>query len=564
MTEVIKNLPGLLTEYKFAPENLGRVLVCGLGKSGTDVMYYLVGLMHEGRLDELSLAAGALKDADEETLSFVEDLRECGVRVEFDHETIEGTYDLCIISPGIPQTSAFYKSAKAASAELISEVEFAWRESKRDSIWIAVTGTNGKTTTTALIAHVLRTMGFDARAVGNIGSTCIEAVGQDKDFDSAFAPLFDLIPDAEELLDGKGLYERFGKGKIIYVAEVSSYQLASSSRFAPNIAVLLNITPDHIAWHGSFESYCEAKFKILENLPTMPNSLAILDATNDIVRARVRELREMTEKERGYSYIPIGTSKGLNESMTERCGSDFGAYVCDGELCLDIKNGYPHTFGKADDLKIKGPHNITNALAAASTTLLFGIVACDVKDALMSFEPLEHRVEPCGSIKGVACYNDSKATNVDATLVALSSFEQGKIVALLGGRDKGTDLAPLVEHARTTCKAVVLFGESRDRFAEAFLDDKSSASQSALQVLLANHLEDALDVALEVAQEGDVVLLSPACASFDEFSCFEERGDTFKRLVSERADAADTGAAAGAGADADAAAFTSTSTTKKN
>ena len=173
-----------------------------------------------------------------------ETARERGAVVLFDHEAIEGVYDLCIASPGISQFSDFYGSAQAAAAEVVSEVEFAWRESAADAKWVAVTGTNGKTTTTALIAHVLRHAGFDAAAVGNIGDTCIEAVAA-------------------------------GETEV-YVAEVSSYQLASTCDFAPNAAVVLNITPDHVAWHRSHENYAAAKWKVLANLRRTPGAMAIL------------------------------------------------------------------------------------------------------------------------------------------------------------------------------------------------------------------------------------------------------------------------------------------------
>ena len=503
----------LLCGRKHAPKNLGRVLVLGLGKSGRAAIDYLVPLVGE-RVSALAVAAGSRAGASDEVLAYVETLRARGLRVEFDHEVIEGAYDLCIASPGISQFSPFYESAAAASAEVISEVEFAWRESAADAVWVAVTGTNGKTTTTSLVAHLLQVAGMKANAVGNIGDTCLRAVAA-------------------------------GATKV-YVAETSSYQLASTSRFAPNVAVLLNITPDHLAWHRSHEAYVAAKLKVLANLANTPGSVAVLDATNDTVRATVRALRAQAPEERGFAYVPVGTAAGLNESMIDRCGSECAAYVQDGRLHVNM-GGKDHDLGSECALQIKGSHNVSNALAAAACAVALHVPDEVVREGLATFAPLEHRIEPCGSVAGVACYNDSKATNVDATLVALSAFAPGSIVALLGGRDKGTDLTPLVERARQTCKAVVLFGESRARFAEAFgvgrvagvaeiLPDGDSAQ--VMRVLLADHLGDALDVALSVASAGDEVLLSPACASFDEFSCFEERGCVFKELVAGRAQAA--------------------------
>ncbi len=185
-----------------------------------------------------------------------------------------------------------------------------------------------------------------------------------------------------------------------------------------------------------------------------------------------------------------------------------------------------------DDLQIKGSHNQANALAAASAALALGAPASLVAEGLLSFAPLEHRIEPAGSVAGVACYNDSKATNVDATLVALTAFLPARPVVLLGGRDKGTDLAPLVAACEESAAAVVCFGEAREAF----------AGSRVLRVLGAPTMEAALDEALAVATPDEVVLLSPACASFDEFSCFEERGDVFKKLVAARAAAVRAGA----------------------
>lgn len=264
----------LLPDKKHAPANLGRVLILGLGKSGRIAARWCMGNLGS-RVESLAIAAGARNDDAEE---FARICTQAGADVAFDRTQVEGTYDLCIASPGISQFSDFYQSAQAASTEIISEVEFAWRESAADSRWVAITGTNGKTTTTALCAHLLQACGLNATAVGNIGDTCLEAV-----------------------IAGK---------TDIYVAETSSYQLASTVRFAPNAAVMLNITPDHVKWHKSHEAYVAAKCKILANLATVPGAVAVLDAVNDEVRAQVKALRAKTDEERGFSYIPIGAAAG--------------------------------------------------------------------------------------------------------------------------------------------------------------------------------------------------------------------------------------------------------------
>lgn len=359
---------------------------------------------------------------------------------------------------------------------------------------LAITGTNGKTTTTALTCHLLREAGANAAAVGNIGETCIDAVA--------------------------------AGNTDVYVAETSSYQLASTRLFAPDVAVVLNITPDHLSWHGSLEAYAAAKWKVLANLGAS-GGVAVLDACDDAVRAKIRELRA-----RGgvpFRYIPIGGAAGLGADMRATCGADAAAFRGAGGQLVVAWDGHVSDLVFVDDLQIKGGHNQQNALAAAACALVLGATDTAVGEGLLTFRPLEHRIEPAGLVDGVACYNDSKATNVDATLVALTAFLPTRPIVLLGGRDKGTDLAPLVAACEENARAVVCFGEARERFLAAFADSAVSP------VLSAGTMEEALDAALSIAEDGDVVVLSPACASFDEFSCFEERGDVFKRLVADRA-----------------------------
>ena len=486
---------------KSAPRDLGRVLVLGLGKSGHDVVDYLMG-QPQGRVGGLFVYGGEAPASDD----FAKRVSAAGAHVAYGESAIaelaaSGRFDICIASPGISEFSDLYRSAAAVSDEVISEVEFAWRESAADSRWVAITGTNGKTTTTALAAFLLEQAGERASAVGNIGDTCIAAVG--------------------------------AGATDVYVAEVSSYQLASTVQFAPNVAVLLNITPDHLHWHHTLENYRDAKLKVLANLSRQPGAVAVLDATNDVVREQVRKLAAAGD-ELGYSYIPMGTAEGLGKDMRKRCGSENAAFVDEaGSLRVAFAGG-DYNLGPAEGLRIKGEHNAGNALAAAAAALAIGADASDVAAALPKFSPLEHRIEPCGTVRGVACYNDSKATNVDATLKALAAFPHTRPLVLLGGDDKGTDLAPLVAAAHAHTRLVVCFGDARERFSAAF-DDAASAAPEGFVKLEANHLADALDVAFDEAKSGEVVLLSPACASFDEFHSFEERGEVFKQLVADRA-----------------------------
>ena len=480
----------LIPHTNHAAAHLGSVLVLGLGKSGKSAAAYCADLLGT-RVDSLAIAAGTSSPAAE---AFAQQMRDKGARVEFDHEDIQGSYDLCIASPGISQFSPFYLSAQAACTEVVSEVEFAWRESQKGSTWIAVTGTNGKTTTTSLIAHLLKEAGFNAEAVGNIGDVCLDAVA---------------------------------KGTVsVYVAEVSSYQLASTRLFAPQVSVILNVTPDHLSWHKGFDEYRRAKMKVLDNLPTVERGLAVLDATDDEVRAEVRRLKALGSSERGFAYIPVGTKAGVRESMIARCGADNAAYL-DGTTLTVCFEGRQVSLVPFEDMQIRGDHNASNALAAASAALWVGASEEDVRRGLLSFRPLAHRMEPCGTVCGKLCYNDSKGTNVDATLKAVNSMEDGRYVLMLGGCDKGTDLSDLVQAAQGA-RAVICFGDAGPRFADAFEED------GHVPVVRSGKLEQALDDALAAAHPGDAVVLSPACASFDEFSCYQERGDSFKKLVEDR------------------------------
>ena len=484
----MENSGEYMENTKAAPAQLGDVLVLGLGKSGRAVAKYCLELIG-GRVRTLTIAAGEKNDA---ALEFASTCRMDGVEVLFDQYTFERHYDVCVASPGISQFSRFYENAQAASDEVISEVEFAWRESPADSRWVAITGTNGKTTTTTLATHLLKAAGLNVAAVGNIGNTCIDAVA---------------AGEAD-----------------CFVAEVSSFQLASMRDFAPQVAVLLNITPDHLYWHMTLEAYIEAKKKVYANLSST-DGLLVIDAVNDTSRSCIREFKN--DPDRAFDYVPLGSAAGLDSSMRETCGSENAAYLHDGMLRVEFR-GETIDLVSADELQIKGEHNASNALAASAAALGMGVSPEVIRAGLRTFAPLEHRLEPCGSVNGVPCFNDSKATNVDATLKALGSFPAAKPIFLLGGHDKGTELSELVSSAERHCSAVVCFGTAGKRFMEAFMG-------SELAHIRVDHMEDALDAALSMAEPGTPVVLSPACASFDEFDSFEQRGRVFKHLVAFRA-----------------------------
>jgi UDP-N-acetylmuramoylalanine--D-glutamate ligase len=448
-----------------------RVLVLGMGRSGEAVVRFLAARRDAG--DDLSfrlLDEGAGPDLEGRAASLA---HECGCVVELGTSSVDGRWDMVVASPGIPPSSALMRSARALGVPVISEVELAWRSSA--SPIVAVTGTNGKTTTTALVAHLLRASGIDAVACGNIGAPAITAAAASG-------------PDT------------------VLVAEVSSFQLALTERFRPRVAVLLNITPDHVDWHGSLEAYEADKVRVFGNLG--PGDTAVIDVDDPGSARWAPRVRE-----RGAEVIEVGR-------MAAR---ESGAYM-EHDVLTVARDGVGVRLVPVVELGIRGRHNVGNALAAAAAALVMGATPDAVRGGLRSFEPIEHRLEPVGTVREVEYFNDSKATNPDAVLKALTAFDDRGIVILLGGRNKGNDFAELAEAVTDRCRLAVLFGESLPELREAFLRTGGAYEEAA-------GLTDALQQAARSSVAGDVVLLSPACASFDEFTSYEHRGAVFREMV---------------------------------
>ena len=467
-----------------AKRTYGDVLVLGLGKTGEAVATYLAGLTGSGRVTSVTVYGGLKSHAGAAT----ERLEAAGVRVVLGTEQVEGHYDTCVTSPGISEFSDFYASAAAASDAVFGEPELAWRESPER--WVGITGTNGKTTTTTLTRDLLRAGGNAAEAVGNIGRMAIGEVA------------------------------RRGAGEWL-VAELSSFQLAGARLLHPHAAVLLNVTPDHLAWHKTMENYAAAKERIFANLGA--EDLAVISDGDDWCRAIAGRVRA-----RGLRVCRL-CAAGEQPGAGEACAAWEAA---DGTLVVRL-DGVETRLPNKGELAIKGEHNVENALAASAAALFCGVSAERVRAGLLAFRPLEHRIEPCGELGGVSFVDDSKATNTDAVSKALTAFAPGRVVIMLGGHDKGTDLGPMAADVACDARVAVCFGEAGERIAGALARARAQAGTD-LEVLHAEHLADALDVAAAAAAPGDTVLLSPACSSFDEFSGFEERGDVFKRLVAGR------------------------------
>jgi UDP-N-acetylmuramoylalanine--D-glutamate ligase len=452
----------------------GHVLVLGLGRSGRAAAEYLAGLGRRGE----PVTVTVLDQAEESRVrSAAARLREMGAEVVTGtSEPPPGRYDLVVASPGIAPGSALMTVVRSLGAPIVSEIELAWRISR--SPWVAVTGTNGKTTTTALIAHLLVEAGVPAVAVGNIGQPAVTEASQ------------------------------AGPATVL-VAEISSFQLASTERLCPRVAVLLNITPDHIDWHGSMEAYTADKARLFDNQG--PSDLAVIDV-DDIGSEPWAD----TVERRGVPVCRV-SRRGLRPG---------GAGLVDGVLTLDTPEG-PVGVLPAAELPIRGDHNVSNALAACAAAVAAGAPVRDLAAGLRSFSPVEHRLEPAGCAGGVEYYNDSKATNPDAVMKALTAFDDRPIVVLLGGRNKGNDFGPLAAAVAARCRAAVLFGEAMPELAEAL----GGATDPGIELDRCVTMASAVAAARTVAQPGDVVLLSPGCASFDEFADYEHRGRAFRAMV---------------------------------
>ena len=375
------------------------LLVLGQGKSGLDVARW--ALAHPERVSAVTVYGGGTSEPNDATRS----LEAHGASFVYGTEQVEGAFDVCVTCPGISEFSAFFKAGRDRAAQIMGEPEFAYRLSPQN--WIAITGTNGKTTTTSLTDYLLKAAGEASVAVGNIGE-----------------------PPVNEI-DGRAHNEWF-------VAELSSYQIATTQELHPRVAVLLNITPDHLGWHKSHKNYALAKIKLFENM--VDDDLVIVDVGD----AGIHEFDE-------YIYVP--GRRICKVAFDEPAGED-AAFVRDGKMVVRLK-GVETPLVDTSELKISGHHNVINALCAATAALTVGADVDGVCRGLVSFQPLEHRVEPCGEIDGVRYVNDSKATNTDAVEKALTAFPDDDVILLLGGHDKGTPLADFARVVMDNVRSVV-------------------------------------------------------------------------------------------------------------
>jgi UDP-N-acetylmuramoylalanine--D-glutamate ligase len=368
-------------------------------------------------------------------------------------------------SPGVPAQAPAIEAARARGLSVLGELELGWRLLENE--FIAVTGTNGKTTTVELIGHIYREAGLPVAVAGNVGAAV------------------------------SGLVGRVDAGTTV-VCEVSSFQLEDTLAFAPEAAVLLNITPDHLDRHGTFDAYRDAKLAIFAR-----------QGNDDIAVAPLG-----LESRIGIPPIP-GCARRVCFGEGPGAALSLGA----GELWWEER-----ALLRVDELRLPGRHNVENAMAAAAVCLARGIDADAVRAGLRSFAGVKHRLEEVAVSDGVRWVNDSKATNVASTLVALDAFAAGTVHLILGGQGKGQDFSALRDPVQRCCRAVYLIGEDAPVIATAL-------SKEGVPVYECGDLERAVGKAREIAGEGDVVLLSPACASFDQFADFEARGERFRDLA---------------------------------
>lgn len=440
-----------------------RVLVLGLSKSGIAAAKFA---KKHGAVVYLSEG----KYVDEENMYKVAELKSLGINVEFGSHSEEfvDNAELVVSSPGIPPHSEIIKRIVSKNIPVISELELAYREC--DIPFIIITGTNGKTTTTALTEHILA-KSLNVKACGNIGQPPCNIADENLDY---------------------------------FICEASSYQLAMSPSLKPFISVWTNFTPDHIDWHQGLENYFKAKAKVFLS-PQAPKY--------SVLNAKDEKLLEFSKKAEGEIFMFAG---------------NIGANCCyeeNGKIIYK-QNNEAEEIISLKECPLLGEHNYQNIMCAIICAKLTGIQNDVIKKAIMEFKAPAHRLEKIVEKNGITFYNDSKATNPEASIVAIDSFNNTDVALIAGGRDKNTDLTEFCKSVNKHIKTVVLIGEATERF------EQNLRANGFNNIFKEKTMENAIDKCIEL--KPDVVLLSPACASFDMFNSYEHRGDVFREYVLSR------------------------------
>lgn len=437
-----------------------KVLVLGFSKSGISAAKFLASKGYKVYITEY-------REKKAENIEKLEEIAKFGINVEFgghSEEFVSNSY-FAVTSPGIPPKSEIIQRLNKKNIKVISEIELAYLNT--DKPFVAITGTNGKTTTTALIAHILSSK-YNAVPCGNYGK-----------------PPCDLLYDNIDY----------------FVCECSSFQLEYSPTFTPKTSIFTNLTPDHIDWHGGIENYFEAKAKIFKDNQAPKYS---------VLNAKDERLFEFSKKCGGKVFL-------FDEEVGNNC-----SYIKDNAIYYR-EDGKDELVITLADCPLIGNHNYQNVMCSIIAARLEGIPTDTVREAIMTFKVPEHRLEKFTKTDKTVFYNDSKATNPEASLVAINSFNDCDVVLIAGGRDKNTDLTEFCDAIKKHIKTVILIGEAADRF------DENLKKNGFNNIIREDSMQSAIDKSIEL--NPDVVLLSPACASFDMFTGYEERGKVFKEYV---------------------------------
>jgi UDP-N-acetylmuramoylalanine--D-glutamate ligase len=444
-----------------------KVLVVGLGKSGLAAALFMRRRGAQVTVSDVRSAEALAKD--------IPALLEEGIMVETGGHGLLTfrRQDLIVVSPGVPLDTPELAQVRSFGRPVIGELELAARFLKGRTV--AITGSNGKTTTTALLGEILKEAGIPNLVGGNIGVPVVALIDQSTD-------------------------------ETWSVLEVSSFQLESTVEFHPSIAVILNITPDHLDRHGSFENYARAKERIFAT--QNERDFVVLNADN----ARASQAASRSAARVFWFSVEHSVGKG--------------AWLEEGFVFYRAaEDAVPERIMPLSGIPLKGSHNVENVLAAVVAARLAGAPAEAVRRAIEAFQAVEHRLEFVAAINGVDYYNDSKATNVDATAKAVAAFQSG-IHLILGGKDKDSDYTQLAQLLRERVRAVYTIGSAAAKI--------ESHLRGVVSILSCETLENAVGAAASAASPGEVVLLAPACSSFDQFENYEQRGRVFKELVNDR------------------------------
>lgn len=438
-----------------------RVLVVGLARSGMAAIKVLHTLGATIILSE---------SKKKEDIKELDTLLSLGVTiVDQSLEVAEGEYDLCVKNPGVHNDIPFIVKLYERNVPVITEIELAFQVAKPQH-FIAITGTNGKTTISTLVHEILSLKyGSKAHLCGNIG-----------------IPLCEIVMN-ENLLNEGGHY---------ITLEISNYQLVNIVKFHPDVATIINLTPDHIDVHGSLDAYYKSKTEVYRNMDE--NDTFILNSDDETLLSYVDR----------YKVPATVKTISLERDDTDAFIKD-GQMIIDGEAVLDLKS-----------IRLPGRHNLQNVIIAVSCAKAIGVENSFIVEAVEAFTGVEHRIEFVRELNGVRYYNDSKGTNTDATVTALKAFDHD-VILLIGGLEKGLPMDDVKAHLGCV-KKVIGFGACGERLVRDTVGDDG---------IVVSNLEEALDASVKIAEAGDTVLLSPTTSSFDQYSCFEERGDHFKELV---------------------------------